>query len=411
MNKNYCLKKKILLALAATGLVLLQLLVRGCKFFLTKRTILFVTNQKIRSFTLGPISQICIIIAFAWVFNLFNQSLNYNEIISSKSEEINKLQSTNTYFQDELEDVNDKLKKINEYLTSVTGSTRKVSGEERFNFKTPKNIKEKDLSKDDQETLNEIKNANEMLASVHSFARHRIKTIENAINITGLNLKQNPASRLKNKFGNSGEKEISLNEGTDGIKNRQGGPLVKLDSIADKISSEDGIQRHLEKAEFSGDFDRLAMLENLVKIMPLSKPMKSYYISSGFGYRTDPITGRHASHQGLDFVGPERGAVISPSDGKVILAGKFSDYGNAVVIDHGFGITTRYGHLAAVKVAKGQIVKKGQLIAIQGNTGRSTGSHLHYEVRYRNTPLNPKKFLEAGDTLFNDEKTTKYVNS
>jgi len=409
MNKNYFLKKKILPALAYVGLLILHICVRTCKFFFAKRTILFVTNQKIRSIRLGPISQIYIIIAFVWILNLFNQSLNYNRIISSKSDEIGSLQSSNTYFQEELRDINDKLKKINDYLISATGSSQKVSGEEKFNFKTPNNIKENDLSKDDQNTLNEIKNANEMLVSVHHFARHRIKTIENAINITGLNLKQGP-SNLKNKFNNSDEKEISLNE-VKGIKDRQGGPLVDLDSIADNISSEDEIQKHLEKAEFSGDFDRLTMLENLVKVMPLSKPMKSYYISSGFGRRTDPITGRHASHQGLDFVGPEHGAVISPSDGKVILAGKFSDYGNAIVINHGFGITTRYGHLAAVKVTQGQIVKKGQLIAIQGNTGRSTGSHLHYEVRYRNTPLNPKKFLEAGDSLFNDETTIKYVNS
>ncbi|NBV06195.1 MAG: M23 family metallopeptidase [Proteobacteria bacterium] len=409
MNKNYFLKKKILPALTYIGLLMLHICVRTCKFLFAKRTILFVTNQKIRSIRLGPISQICIIIAFAWIFNLFNQSLNYNHIISSKSDEIGNLQSSNTYFQEELRDINDKLKKINDYLISATGSSQKVSGEEKFNFKTPKNIKEKDLSKDDQNTLNEIKNANEMLVSVHHFARHRIKTIENAINITGLNLKQRP-SHLKNKFNNSDEKEISLNE-AKGIKDRQGGPLVDLDSIADNTGSEDEIQKHLKKAEFSNDFDRLAMLENLIKVMPLSKPMKSYYISSGFGRRTDPITGRHASHQGLDFVGPEHGAVISPSDGKVILAGKFSDYGNAVVINHGFGITTRYGHLAAVKVTQGQIVKKGQLIAIQGNTGRSTGSHLHYEVRYRNTPLNPKKFLEAGDSLFNDETNIKYVNS
>ena len=116
-------------------------------------------------------------------------------------------------------------------------------------------------------------------------------------------------------------------------------------------------------------------------------------------------------HKGLDFVGATNQSIISPASGKVILAGRYSDYGNAVVIDHGFGITTRYGHLSSIKVQKGQTVQKGQVIAAQGSTGRSTGQHLHYEVRYRGTPLNPKKFLEAGDFLFNDDKTTKYVNS
>lgn len=133
--------------------------------------------------------------------------------------------------------------------------------------------------------------------------------------------------------------------------------------------------------------------------MPFGKPMKNYHISSSYGTRIDPITGRKARHRGLDFVGVDKEPIISPSDGKVILAGKYSEYGNAVVIDHGFGITTRYGHLSEIKVRKGQIVKTGEVIALQGNSGRSTGPHLHYEVRYKKSPLNPSKFLEAGKFL------------
>jgi len=173
----------------------------------------------------------------------------------------------------------------------------------------------------------------------------------------------------------------------------------------------DYIERHLQTLKFNSEIDYLMVLERLANIMPLSRPMKNYYISSSFGRRADPITRRHALHHGLDFVGVTNEKIVSPSLGKVVLAGKFSNYGNAVVIDHGFGITTRYGHLAMVKVGTGQIVKKGDVIAIQGNTGRSTGPHLHYEVRYKNIPLNPKKFLEAGDALFNNEKTINYANS
>lgn len=409
MNKNYFLKKKIFAVLTACALLVLSLSIRFYKVVFAKRTILFVTNQKIRSLSFGPITQLCIIIAVAWVVNLFSQSMRYVEIINAKSEEINKLQSVNNYFQEEFSNANDKLKKINDYLISITGSTHKVSGEEHPQVQPPKNIKENTLSKDDQHTLNEIKKTNSMFAEIHSFARHRIKNIENAITITGLNLKRAPGMMPKSKMKNSSEREISLNSKKTITKN-QGGPLVALDAIDDNSSADDEISKQLN-AQFNGDLDRLAMLENLVKVMPLARPMKNYYISSGFGSRSDPITGRYASHQGLDFAGPDHEKVLSPSSGKVILAGRFSDYGNAVVIDHGFGITTRYGHLSAVKVSTGQVVTKGQVIAIQGNTGRSTGSHLHYEVRYRNTPLNPKKFLEAGDTLFNDARTAKYVNS
>jgi murein DD-endopeptidase MepM/ murein hydrolase activator NlpD len=365
-----------------------------------------VTNQKIRSISLGPISQFCLLLCAVWFISLFNQTLRYHEIISAKAEELDKLKSANSYFQEEFETVNDKLKKINEYLISVTGSTHQVKSQEQ-EFQQPKNIKTEDLSTGDQHTLNKIKDANLMLADIRSVARNRIKTIEDAISITGLNLKRNSSDDSSKDF----EKEISLN-GKKGIADRQGGPLNSLDLFISQTSLDDElIERRLEKSQFTSDIDRLVMLENLASAMPLSKPMKNYYISSGFGSRTDPITGRHAPHRGLDFVGPEHERVLSPSGGKVILAGTFSDYGNAVVIDHGLGITTRYGHLAAVKVQEGQIVKKGEVIAIQGNTGRSTGSHLHYEVRYKNTPLNPKKFLEAGDSLFNDEKTVRHVNS
>ena len=86
----------------------------------------------------------------------------------------------------------------------------------------------------------------------------------------------------------------------------------------------------------------------------------------------------------------------------MILAKRFGHYGKTIIIDHGFGIRTRYGHLASIKVKEGQIVKKGQVIATQGSTGRSTGQHLHYEVRYKGTPLNPKNFIEAGDFLIKD---------
>ncbi len=412
MNKNYFLKKKIFAVLAAFGMLALQGAVRFYKLVFAKRTILFVTNQKIRSISIGPIAQLGILIAIAWVANLFDQSLRYHEILSAKSEEINKLQSVNNYFQEEFNDVNERLKKINDYLISVTGNgTHKVSGEEKPEFKTPKNIKEEDLSDDDQQTLNELKTTKTILSDLHSFTRNRIKTIENAISITGLNLKGSNKNVAKNTSRDT-EKEISLNNKKD-LTAKQGGPLEEVGSIDTNIpySQEDLLEKHLEKSEFSSDIDRLTMLENLVKAMPLARPMKRYYISSGFGGRVDPILGGHAIHKGLDFAGPEHEKIISPSNGKVVLAGPFSGYGNAIVIDHGFGITTRYGHLATVKVTEGQIVKKGEVIAIQGNTGRSTGSHLHYEVRYRNTPLNPKKFLEAGDTLFNDAKTLKYVNS
>lgn len=409
MKKSYFLKKKLSAICKVCGSFLVKNLVRFYKTIFTKRTILFVTNDRIRSITLGPILQTCLLFLAVWVGNLFTQSLRYDEVITAKADEINNLRLVNKYFESEFNNVNEKLQKINEYLVSITGNSQNVKASEP-EFKRPKNFKEEDISKRDKHTLNQVKNASNQLSNIQTITRDRIKKIENVISLTGLNIKKIPSSKLMNKT--AAVKEISLN-GKSGIANRQGGPLAENNSLNSIISaslSDDELERRLEKVKFTNEIDYLMVLEKLVNVMPFSKPMKNYYISSGFGFRADPVTGKRAEHQGLDFVGVTKEKIISPSKGKVILAGKFSDYGNAVVIDHGFGITTRYGHLSEVKVKEGQIVKRGEIIALQGSSGRSTGPHLHYEVRYRNVPLNPKKFLEAGETLSN-EKSPKYVTS
>ena len=109
--------------------------------------------------------------------------------------------------------------------------------------------------------------------------------------------------------------------------------------------------------------------------------------------RLDPYTSERVMHAGMDIAGPHGKEVIAPSDGTVVFAGLEGGYGNVLVIDHGYGIKTRYGHLSAVKVKAGEKVKRGQIIAALGNTGRSTGPHLHYEVRVNGIAQNPRKFL------------------
>ncbi|MBU6338731.1 MAG: peptidoglycan DD-metalloendopeptidase family protein [Rickettsiales bacterium] len=411
MSKSYFLTKKqrFPVLLNRTVVSALNGIRAFCKLVFVKRTILFVSNRKIRTINLSIHSQAILLVAVLFAGKIFVNSLKYNSIINEKSEEIRKLKTSNNYFEEEISNINDKLKKVNDYLISITGN-KQEAGTTENNFKQPKNIKEKDLSKSDKHTLNGIKDATFQLNEIQATARRRINNIEEAIASTGLNLKKMPNIKQLATKSKKSEKEISLNR-RDELLRGQGGALDDEMRNLENASS-DELEKHLEKAQFASEFDRLFLLEKLVSVMPLSRPMKNYYISSGFGVREDPKTGHGGDiHKGLDFVGAKNANIISPAGGRVILAGRYSDYGNAVVIDHGFGITTRYGHLSSVKVAKGQVVKKGQIIAAQGNTGRSTGPHLHYEVRYRGTPLNPKKFLEAGDFLFNDAETVKYVNS
>jgi len=117
-------------------------------------------------------------------------------------------------------------------------------------------------------------------------------------------------------------------------------------------------------------------------------------INNEFGYRRNPFGGRsYEFHAGMDIDGDHGDLVAAPANGKVITAGWEGGYGNLIEIDHGNGLTTRYGHLSRVGVQNGDTVQRGQLIGLIGSTGRSTGPHLHYEVRLYNRPINPRRFL------------------
>ena len=117
------------------------------------------------------------------------------------------------------------------------------------------------------------------------------------------------------------------------------------------------------------------------------------WLTSGYGARSDPFTGRSDSHPGLDISGNMGDPVYATADGRVAIAGRTGDYGNLVVIEHAFGLTTRYGHLSRIAVPAGAEVKRGAVIGYVGSTGRSTGSHLHYEVWANGHPVNPLKLL------------------
>ncbi|MFO0389475.1 MAG: M23 family metallopeptidase [Alphaproteobacteria bacterium] len=151
-----------------------------------------------------------------------------------------------------------------------------------------------------------------------------------------------------------------------------------------------------EENELFTRLDELAALKQIIGLLPLASPMKNGEEQSHFGRRIDPFSGRLAFHSGLDISGPNGSQIYATGDGKVKKAEWSSTYGNYVDIDHGYNISTRYAHLSRINVSAGQKIKKGDVLGIQGSTGRSTGNHLHYEVRYREQTLNPKKFLNAG---------------
>jgi murein DD-endopeptidase MepM/ murein hydrolase activator NlpD len=148
--------------------------------------------------------------------------------------------------------------------------------------------------------------------------------------------------------------------------------------------------------------DRLSSLQDMVqqrasrlRATPSIWPVKGP-ITSPYGARSDPFNGEEEHHLGLDISALYNAQVHAPADGKVIYAHQMAAYGNLLVIDHGNGLTTRYGHLALFVAKVGQKVKKGEIIALVGTTGRTTAPHLHYEVRMNDRPKNPRDYLPRG---------------
>ncbi len=359
-----------------------------------KKTILFVSNSKIKSYSISTKSQVVILFVILWIGNIFLKSLTYNTNIQKKSAQIKNLEKTNQKFGNEVDSINLDLQKINTYLKNPedkSSNSEKTSQLEIDNkiVSIFGNIK---LNHKAKKVAAKIANSNIILDDIKLTTLAKVNDLEEKLSITGIKIVGNKAFLEKRNNQSKFKEVISLNDKNDKYK-KQGGPFLgaeKLRYTTNQVSLDQ------KETSLEDNIKKLVNLENFIQKAPLSPPMVNYYVSSGFGKRSDPIKQTLSFHEGMDFVGKSGANVVSPAQGKVIFAGKFSTYGNILIIDHGYGITTRYGHLAKIYVDKGSVVKQDQLIATQGTTGRSTGEHLHYEVRYNNIPLDPKKFLQAG---------------
>jgi len=170
----------------------------------------------------------------------------------------------------------------------------------------------------------------------------------------------------------------------------RGGPFVEWRAHGRKVSDLGSAIATLDKALI-----RMERLERTLVAMPSARPANVEMVTSSYGYRRDPFTGAAAFHSGLDFRGSRGTPIMAAAPGRVSFVGRKSGYGNVVEIDHGQGIVTRYAHLSGFAVRLGQRVAGGTSIARMGSTGRSTGPHLHFEVRLNGQAMDPRKFLEA----------------
>lgn len=173
-----------------------------------------------------------------------------------------------------------------------------------------------------------------------------------------------------------------------------GGPFEAI------LGGGDDIDPRFERLGLS--LARMAVLDRALDGIPQVVPASAQNITSGFGYRRDPFNGSGAMHSGIDFRGAMGSPIYAAADGRVTFAGVKSGYGNTIEVTHGNGILTRYAHLSRIDVKPGQTVGAGATIGGLGSTGRSTGPHLHFEVRINDRAINPRPFLEAAPDVLKE---------
>jgi hypothetical protein len=211
------------------------------------------------------------------------------------------------------------------------------------------------------------------LSSVEDSIESRVRRMRGVINDLGLDMGQLEAATPRSGVG---------------------GPFVPVKLPADAGPFERQLQRiNVNRAQ-------MQRLNATLALVPYRKPViGEVEFTSGFGVRSDPFLGRPAMHTGLDFRAATGDPVRVTANGKVVSSGWAGGYGRMVEIDHGNGLSTRYGHLSEINVKVGDVVKIGQVIGAVGSTGRSTGPHLHYETRIDGDAVDPQKFLRAGVRL------------
>lgn len=176
---------------------------------------------------------------------------------------------------------------------------------------------------------------------------------------------------------------------------------ARVPALADAWTAESlGREIDLLESELAAGGERLRLLDAVLtqrtgqkEALPSLKPVDHPHLSSSYGWRRHPVTGRHSMHEGLDFAAPRGTPILAASGGVVTEARYVPGYGKMVEINHGNGLVTRYAHASSISVKLGELVTKGQQIARVGSTGRSTGPHLHYEVRVAGHPLDPTLFM------------------
>ena len=193
--------------------------------------------------------------------------------------------------------------------------------------------------------------------------------------------------------------------------------IDELNSKLDEIQTIIGFGKNATKEEITQKALGAINLDHkkyTLRVIPNGEPLDKYRLSSNFGYRINPITKKRQFHRGLDMAAPRNTPIRSTADGIVehVQPKNIGDYGRVIRLSHNFGFKTTYAHMIKTLVKVGDIVKKGQIIGLVGNSGRSSGPHLHYEIKYASTLLNPNHFLKwnltSYESIFKKERRIEW---
>ncbi|MDR3289801.1 MAG: M23 family metallopeptidase [Rickettsiales bacterium] len=259
---------------------------------------------------------------------------------------------------------------------------------------------------------NEVESFSNFVTNLNKY--DRLKNIENNINknifIDNDNNKFIVLDRVKKTIKNVNKNFTVRTRSIEKLKNRlnlDNNKQIEYVSFENKdieyltnYVDKNVMESIVIKKDLYNNIDKLQSLEEFLNELPLYRPIHDIIISSQFGERVDPFSGKIKSHYGIDLAGPLLTKIFAPAEGKVIFTGMRGGYGNVLVLEHKNKIKTMYGHLNNFLVKIGDEVKRGQIIAVQGSTGKSTGAHLHYEIIKNKQIVNPSDFLREGEKIF-----------
>lgn len=301
--------------------------------------------------------------------------------LAEKEAQLNSTESRVAAYKDSIDDVAADLNSRQNVLDQIT---KQFIGEEG----APSAANDEALTKDEKAFLENTKKISAAFPAASELAKFEARQLAFAKKLTRAAQKRTEEAEMAiRNFGLNPDK-LAANLGSG---DAMGGPLIPL------FEGDDDIHPTLER--LSNALQRMDALERTLLAIPSAMPANIANMSSNYGYRRDPFTGAGSMHNGIDFKGPHGEPILAAATGTVTHAGWQSGYGKTVEITHGNGLMTRYAHLSRINVTTGQKVEQGLQVGAMGSTGRSTGTHLHFEVRLNGAAINPRPFLETNSDV------------